>query len=157
MRLTTRTNLAARVLMFCAVNEGRLTRASEIAKGCNASANHIAHIVNILQINGFLETVRGRTGGMRLASAQNRISIGAVFRLFEDSIPIAECFDPVRNTCPLAGACRLRRYIERALDAFYAELDAVTLDDLVSGNCGLSSLLSVGEHLEVPCERATLR
>lgn len=151
MRLTTRTNLAARALMFCAVNDGRLVRTSDIAKRCNASTNHVARVVQQLQAEGYLQTLRGRTGGIRLARPADRISIGAVFRVFETDIPFAECFDEERNTCPLAETCRLRTYVIRALEAFYHELDLVTLDDLVRGNCGLMDLLAMQPDLSAGC------
>ncbi|MCR9156251.1 MAG: Rrf2 family transcriptional regulator [Rhodobacteraceae bacterium] len=151
MRLTTRTNLAARTLMFCAVNDGQLVRTSDIAERCNASTNHVARVVQQLQAEGFIETLRGRTGGIRLAKSADRISIGAVFRVFETEIPFAECFDEVRNTCPLAATCRLRFYVTRALEAFYHELDMVTLEDLVRGNCGLMDLLAMKPNLSSGC------
>ena len=151
MRLTTRTNLASRVLMFCAVNEGRLVRSGEVAETCNASANHIARVVNLLHAGGFIETVRGRTGGLRLAAPPEQISMGEVFRVFEADIPFAECFDPETNTCPLIGTCRLRHALTRALAAFYDELDGLTLADLVEGNCGLHGLLALPEVLGEAC------
>ena len=143
MRLTTRTNLASRILMACAVNTGTLLRTAEIADLCNCSTNHAAHVVQKLQTEGYLVTLRGRSGGIRLARAVDQISMGAVFRLFEAEIPFAECFDAENNTCPLSNDCRLRSYITRALDAFYHELDMVTLEDLVRGNCGLGTLLAM--------------
>jgi Rrf2 family transcriptional regulator, nitric oxide-sensitive transcriptional repressor len=143
MRLTIRTNLAARVLMFCAVNHGRTVRSADIAQACNASGNHLAQVIHQLQLNGFVATQRGRTGGLSLALPPAEISIGAVFRLFESGVPFAECFAPDGNTCPLTDACRLRNFIARAVEAFYHELDLVTLDDLVRGNCGLTGLLAL--------------
>lgn len=120
---------------------GASCKDSEIADRCNTSLHHAAHVVQTLHAEGFVETLRGRTGGLRLAKPPDRINIGAMVRVFEQKIPIAECFDPRTHTCPLAGTCRLRSYIRRALDAFYHELDMVTLDDLVRGNCGLMELL----------------
>lgn len=143
MRLTTRTNLAIRVLMACAVNHGRTLRTSDIAERCNASVNHLLQVVNLLQEHGFVETLRGRSGGLRLAGPMNRLSVGAVFRVFEAHVPFAECFDPLSNTCPLTATCRLRSYIARAVEAFYHELDLITLEDLVRGNCGLQALLDM--------------
>jgi len=145
MRLTTRTNLAARSLMFCAVNDGQLVRTSDIAERCNASTNHVARVVQQLQTEGYLETLRGRSGGIRLAKPADRISIGAVFRIFETEIPFAECFDRQRNTCPISTACRLRGLLCRALDAFYAELDLMTLEQLVAGNTGLERVLELAD------------
>lgn len=143
MRVTTRANLAVRVLMFCAVHPERLVKTAEVAALCNCSAHHVAHVVQQLQASGTVATMRGRAGGMRLAKPAERISIGAVVRMFEDNIPVAECFAPETNTCPLVTACRLRGYLVRAVEAYYHELDMVTLEDLVRGNCALEELLSV--------------
>ncbi len=154
MRLTTKTNLATRVLTFCAVNNDRLVRSSEIAEACNGSLNHVARVVQQLQSSGYIQTLRGRTGGLRLALPVNRISIGAVFRLFEADIPFAECFDAEHNTCPLSDTCRLRGYLTRALDAFYHELDMITLDDLVRGNCGLNELLALRPPVADGCAQS---
>lgn len=154
MRLTTRTNLAMRVLMSCAVNDGATVRTPEIADRCNASVNHLLQVVNQLQEHGFVDTIRGRSGGLRLSRTAERISIGAVFRAFESGVPFAECFDPATNTCPLAAVCRLRGYIGRAVEAFYHELDMITLADLVKGNCGLRALLDMAPRFEGPCPEA---
>lgn len=156
MRLTTRTNLASRVLMFCAVHEGKLVKSSDIAKACNASGNHLGHVVHKLQQHGFVETLRGRAGGLRLALGPRDISIGKVFRLFESSVPFAECFAAEDNTCPLTGTCRLRDFIKRAVEAFYHELDMITLDDLVCGNCGLEAILQLAPNPSSLCSETNL-
>lgn len=88
MRLTLKTNLAARVLMFCAVNDGRTVRTAEIADRCNASLNHLLQVVGLLQSHGFVETQRGRTGGLRLARGMDLISMGEVFRRMEGEMPL---------------------------------------------------------------------
>ena len=154
MRLTIRTNLAARVLMFCAANRDRLVRTAEIAKGCNASPSHVARVVNQLQTAEFVETLRGRGGGLRLARPLSEISIGAVFRSFEQDIPFAECFDAEINTCPLTSACRLKEHIRRAVEAFYGELDAVTLQDLTATNTQLEEILAIAPALPKTCTPA---
>ncbi|MCR8722686.1 RrF2 family transcriptional regulator [Frigidibacter sp. ROC022] len=154
MRLTTRTNLASRILMACAVNDRAIVRTADIAEKCNASINHLQQVVNMLQSNGFVETLRGRSGGLRLARPMEEISIGQVFRVFETSAAFAECFDPETNTCPLSDICRLRNYITRAVEAFYHELDMVTLADLVKGNCGLSALLDMAPQTRPDCRNA---
>ena len=154
MRLTTKTNLAARVLMACAVNEGMTLRTAEIALACNASLNHLLQVVNALQALGFVETLRGRNGGLRLARPPTQISMGEVFRVFEAGMPFAECFAPETNTCPLSSSCRLRSYVARAVEAFYHEMDMVTLADLTKGNCGLVTLLAVPDSLRRACAEA---
>lgn len=155
MRLTTRTNLALRVLMACSVNNAKILRTADIAERCNASVHHLLQVVNTLQDHGFVETLRGRNGGIRLARRDGDISIGEVFRIFESGTPFAECFDPAQNTCPLVTSCRLRGYLQRALEAFYHELDLVTLSDLVNGNCGLSALLTFASQPLPSCDANT--
>ncbi|MCB1330295.1 MAG: Rrf2 family transcriptional regulator [Maritimibacter sp.] len=142
MRLTTRTNLAIRALMYCAVHDGETSRSAEIAKACNSSANHLAQVVNTLHAHGFLHATRGRMGGVSLARPARSINIGEVFRLFEADVPFTECYQPETNTCPLVPACRLQGAIGRALDAFYREMERVTLEDLVKGNLPLEVLFS---------------
>ena len=141
MRLTTRTNLAMRALMFCAVNGERIVRKHEIAEACNASENHLAQVVNTLAQRGFIETQRGRAGGLRLARPMDQIGVGAVLRAFEATLPFAECFDQESNTCPLSEACLFRVALIEALDAFYSAMDRHTLADFVADNAMLEHLL----------------
>ncbi|MBC7131591.1 MAG: Rrf2 family transcriptional regulator [Roseovarius sp.] len=142
MRITKRTNIAIRLLMFCAINRDRLVTKSEIAERCNASESHLAQIINRLGQLGFLRTQRGRTGGVTLGRPMADISVGEVFRKLEENVPVAECFADVDNTCPLTAGCRLRAALSDAVEAFYARLDDVTLDSLVCENETLVALFS---------------
>ncbi len=143
MRLTTRTNLAMRTLMFCAANPGRTVRKQEIAETCNASENHLAQVIHLLARAGFLKTVRGRSGGLTLGRRAEDIRVGEVFRTFEAVLPFTECQAGSENTCPLIGCCSLKCVLQEALDAFYAVLDRTTVRDLVTGNAELVHLLKV--------------
>ena len=141
MRLTIRANLAMRILMQCAVNTPEVIRASDVAQACNASLNHVAQVVSQLALAGYLTTQRGRGGGISLARPAEEVRVGAVLRLIESDMPFAECMSKAANTCPLSAACRLRGALCRGLDAFYRELDQVTLADLVRDNDPLAGLL----------------
>ena len=143
MRLTVRTNLAMRALMFCAINADRTVRKVEIAEACNSSENHLGVVINMLGQTGFIETTRGRNGGIRLKMNPESLSVGQVFRVFEANVPFAECFAGSDNHCPLTSSCRLRSHLSLALEAFYSTLDDVTLADLVVDNSGLRTLLEL--------------
>ena len=93
MRLTTRTNLAIRTLMFCAANPGTTVRKHDIATICNASENHLGQVIHLLSKRKFIVTQRGRAGGLMLARPPEQISIGAVFRSFEQGVPFTECLN----------------------------------------------------------------
>jgi Rrf2 family nitric oxide-sensitive transcriptional repressor len=141
LRITKRTNIAIRLLMYCAAHRDRLVTKAEIAECCNVSENHLAQVINQLSQLDYLNTQRGRNGGMTLARPADQIAIGAVFRDVEGGLPIAECFADADNTCPLVSACRLRLALMDAAQAFYAHLDNITLDELVCGNDALMALL----------------
>lgn len=140
MRLTTRTNLAMRTLMYCAVNTERIVRKHEVAEACGASENHLAQVIHLLARQGFLKTQRGRSGGMMLARPATEIRVGSVFRVFEGVLPFTECSE-TSGACPLVGSCRLKCILSDAIEGFYKALDAVTLADLVAGNSTLHTLL----------------
>lgn len=141
MRVTKRTNIAIRVLMYCALHRDTLVTKTEIAERCNASENHLAQVINQLAQLGYLETHRGRRGGITLARPAEQIVIGAVFRDLEAPVPLAECFADADNSCPLTDACRLRIALGDAVDAFYATLDPITLDALVCDNHALEAII----------------
>ncbi|WP_282092362.1 RrF2 family transcriptional regulator [Epibacterium ulvae] len=140
MRITKRTNIAARLLMYCATHGDRLVTKAEVAEVCNVSENHLAQVINQLSQAGYLTTQRGRKGGIMLGRAAAEIGIGDVFRHVEGPVPIVECFADADNTCPLVSACRLRDALQRAADAFYSALDGVTLDSLVCDNTDLARI-----------------
>ncbi len=141
MRITKRTNIAVRLLMYCAVNEGRLVTKSEIASSCNVSENHLAQVINQLGQLGFLHTQRGRNGGMSLGRPAAEIQIGEVFRLVEGEQPDTECFADRDGSCPLTAACRLKVALSDAAEAFFAALDGITLESLVCNNHDLLQML----------------
>ncbi|MBY6140545.1 Rrf2 family transcriptional regulator [Leisingera daeponensis] len=141
MRITKRTNIAVRLLMYCAAHADRLVTKAEIAECCNISENHLAQVINQLSQLGYLATQRGRNGGMSLAKRATEIRIGDVFRDVEGNLPMVECFADADNTCPLTDACRLKVALADAAKAFYASLDDISLDTLVCDNHDLMRLL----------------
>jgi Rrf2 family nitric oxide-sensitive transcriptional repressor len=133
MRVTKRTNIAMRVMMYCACHTDRLVTKSEIAEKCNASENHLAQVINQLAQLGFLHTQRGRNGGLELARPASEL---------EAPVPLAECFADVDNTCPLTSACRLRTALTDAANAFYASLDPLTLEAMICDNAALFEIIA---------------
>ncbi|MEX0340391.1 MAG: Rrf2 family transcriptional regulator [Arenibacterium sp.] len=142
MRITKRTNIAMRLLMFCAAHPDDLVTKKDIAARCNLSENHLAQVVNQLAHLGFLNTQRGRNGGIRLGRSPQRILVGDVFRQIEGQHSQAECFADVDNTCPFVDCCRLRDALGQAAEAFYAHLDTTRLSDLICGNGVLIDMLT---------------
>ena len=134
MRLTQWTDYTLRVLMYCAATEGRGHPVTiiEVAEGYGISRSHLMKIVQQLAAQGLLETTRGRGGGIRLMRPAAAINVGAVVRATETDFNLVECFDPATDRCRLSGHCRLKGVLSRAMDAYLAVLDGVTLADLVA-------------------------
>lgn len=142
MRITKRTNIAVRLLMYCAANDDRLVTKAEIAERCNISENHLAQVINQLSQRGFLNTHRGRRGGIALARKASDIRVGDVFRQVEGPVPIVECFGDDQDNCPQLKICRLRTALSDAAQAFFQALDEVTLDALVCDSNELMDIMS---------------
>lgn len=131
MKLSLFSDYALRILMFGAV-KGAEFRVDEVTAAYGISRNHVAKVTHTLAQLGYLETRRGRGGGIRLARPASEIRIGKVVRQTEDQPVIVECFDPATNTCPISGSCLLKGALAEAMGAFYASLDRHTLQSLVS-------------------------
>jgi len=134
MRITKRTSIAIRVLMFCSANEERLVTKAEIAKRCKISESHLAQVINQLAQLKYLSTQRGRNGGIALARSEQDISVGEVIRQIEANAPETECLANADNTCLLADVCGLKLALADAVEAFYAHLDQITLEALMRDN-----------------------
>jgi Rrf2 family nitric oxide-sensitive transcriptional repressor len=132
MRLSLFTDYSLRVLMFAALKAETFSL-SEVAEAYDISRHHLVKVVNYLAKLGYLETRRGRGGGIALGMKPQDIRIGMVVRRTEDSPFIVECFDKNHNTCAINGSCRLKGVLAQAVNAFYETLDRHTLCDLVSG------------------------
>lgn len=150
MRLTAFTNYALRTLMFAALRDGALSQVDEVARAHGIPRTHVVKCVHQLGRWGFLDNLRGRGGGFRLARPAGTITIGEVVRLTEEGLALVECFDPATNTCPLCGACTLSLGLQRALAAFLAVLDAMTVADIARNSDILLARLGLDETARLP-------
>ena len=129
MRLTRHTDYALRVLMYLGARENQLVTITEVANAYRISRNHLVKVVNTLGHQGYLTTLRGKGGGIRLGKAPDQISVGKVVRTMEEHLDIIDC---TGSECPIVAPCRLRGALGEARDAFMRVLDGYTLADLVS-------------------------
>jgi Rrf2 family transcriptional regulator, nitric oxide-sensitive transcriptional repressor len=141
MQLLVLTDFALRVLIQAAVRPGEPVGAAAIADAYGISVDHVAKAAKALTRHGLLRATRGAGGGVQLAKPPRQIRIGDVVRLFEaDRRPVA-CLRPGETRCKIEPGCHLRRMLERAEHAFYRELDAQTLADVVDDPPRLVELL----------------
>jgi Rrf2 family nitric oxide-sensitive transcriptional repressor len=132
MRLTMHTDFALRLLMLLAMEPDELHTIEEIARRYDISRNHLMKVTQTLAQAGFIDSLRGRGGGLRLARPAAKINLGDVIRATEDGFNLVECFDRKHNHCAITTACGLRGPLEEALLAFLSTLDGYSLADLVA-------------------------
>ena len=139
MRLTRYTDYALRVLIHLGAQPDRVCSIAEIARAYGVSQNHLMKVAHDLGKAGYVEGVRGRTGGIRLARPPETINVGAVLREMEEGFDLVEC-----DTCTIAPACELTRILDEALVAFMTVLDRYTLAEMLKRQTKLLRLLGVG-------------
>ena len=131
MRVTLHTDYALRVLMLLAAEPDELHTIEEVSVRYGISRNHLMKVAQTLVQGGFVEGVRGRSGGLRLGMSPESINLGTVVRKTEDGFNLVECFDHNINTCVISEVCGLRGPLEEALAAFLSVLDSYSLADLL--------------------------
>ena len=142
MRLTLHTDYALRVLMYVGVKRGRVSTIPEIVERFDISKGHVMKVVHHLAQKGYLETIRGKRGGMRLARKPEQINVGAVVRDMEEELGVLGCLQGRKGYCRIEECCLLRSAVRDATNAFLATLDRYTLHDLVKPR-PLASLLEL--------------
>lgn len=146
MQITYYTDYSLRVLMYLAVNRGRIVRISEIADRYEVSRNHLVKVVHNLARGGFIRSYRGKGGGIELARDLAKINLGEVVRYTEGPLKPVECFDVERNRCVITNACGLAEVIAEACNSFFATLDRYTLADLLKRRSKLAQILGAAHQ-----------
>ena len=101
-----------------------------MSKAYGISRHHLVKVVAGLAERGYVETQRGKGGGMRLARPPAEIVLGAVVRDMEAELGVVECLEADGGHCVITPACGLKGVLAHATDEFLQVLDRYTLDDL---------------------------
>jgi len=139
MQITRYTDISLRVLMYLASKPADIVSISHLSTTYMASNNHMVKVVHNLVKLGYLESIRGRNGGVRLSGSPDSITVSEVVRKTENHDKIINC---AAANCPLHPRCSLTGVLHKANEAFYAALEDTSLADLVSDNPGLKKLVN---------------
>ncbi len=142
MRLTAYTDFSLRVLIYLALHPGRRPTIAEIAQRYAISRAHLMKVVYRLGLMGYVETTRGKGGGLTLAKRLEEITVGEIVRQTEPDMALVACFDPDAPACVIAPACRLKSKLAEARAAFLKVLDDCTLAEVVENRPALEALLA---------------
>ncbi|OIK07434.1 Rrf2 family transcriptional regulator [Bacillus sp. MUM 13] len=135
MRLTNYSDYSIRVLIYLATNQNhKLVNIKEIAEVYGISKNHLMKIIYNLGKLGYIETIRGRNGGIRLAKSPAEINIGEIIRKTEEDFYLVECFQNHSENCTIAPVCSLKYVFNKALESFLQVLDGYSLEDVTENS-----------------------
>ena len=148
MRLTLHTDYALRVLLYAALKPGELCTIPELVRHFDISRGHLMKVVHGLARTGYLQTIRGKNGGLRLACPPAAIRVAAVVRDMEPELGVLGCLQDRAGYCRIEECCVLRRALRDATAAFLATLDRYTVADLIEPRRALVHLLHIGDSDE---------
>ena len=132
MKLSLYADYSCRVIMYLSYRTSELTQVKDIAEIYGISHDHLRKIVHRLGTLGFLETTKGKSGGVRLAKQPKDILVGDFLQSVEASDEFVECMRKEGNTCIIAKHCRLKIVLGGALEQFFKHLNQYTFADLIN-------------------------
>jgi Rrf2 family transcriptional regulator, nitric oxide-sensitive transcriptional repressor len=141
MHLTRFTDYSLRVLVYLAVRPDGFGTVQDVAEAYDISRNHLTKVVQELNHRGYVETIRGKGGGMRLRLTPRQINVGRVVREMESELAVVECLG--NGHCAISPDCLLKSALMEALEAFLKVLDRYTLADLTGNRHSLQRMLNV--------------
>ncbi len=142
MRLTLYTDYSLRVLLYLgSMDSDKLATIKEISESYGISKNHLMKVTHELGKLGYIETIRGRGGGIRLATKPEEIVIGKVIRQTEEDFYLVDCFNPESVGCIISPVCSLKGALNKAMHAYLTVLDEYTLSDFLHSKEELAALL----------------
>ncbi|MCC7347675.1 MAG: Rrf2 family transcriptional regulator [Variibacter sp.] len=149
MRLTVYTDLSLRLLMYLALKQDGLATIAEVSRAYGISKNHMMKVAHELGVAGYVATVRGKGGGLRLARAAETINLGEVVRHTEPDLALVPCFHPINAVCAIRPICVLKNAVDEARRAFFSSLEGRTLAELVRPGPPLRAALRIAEPIDV--------
>lgn len=145
MQLTQFSDYALRTLIYIATKNDICT-VTEIAKSYQISRHHLVKVVHKLGQLGYLNTIRGKSGGIALNHTPEKINIGKLIQQTEPNFRLVECIDNPNGTCCIIPACKLKKILEKAKKEFIANLSQYTLADIVVNKAQLENYLKISEN-----------
>ncbi len=140
MHLSTFSDYTMRVLMYLGIQHGKLVNISEIAQAYAISENHLTKVVHQLAQRGYIETVRGKGGGLRMVQDPLTINLSEILRATEGDAVLLPCLSH-DDSCCIKPSCQLVSILREAQNALYAVLAKYTLADLLKQDGSLSRIL----------------
>lgn len=132
MLVSTKGRYALRVMIDLAEHSnGGYTPLKEVADRQEISEKYLENIVQTLVRAGYLEGLRGKGGGYRLANPPEDYTVGALLRLTEGTLAPVNCLTEGAAPCPMAAECRTLPMWQKLNGMISEYLNSVTIADLM--------------------------
>ena len=131
MQLTLFTDYSLRTLMYLATWPNKMSTVKEISEHYGISRNHLVKVVHRLAQLGYIETTKGKGGGIKITKDTEKLRLGDLIKHLEPNMNMVECFDGKTNTCRITGSCQLKHYLFEATQNFINTMNKYTLADTV--------------------------
>jgi len=148
MHLKRYSDYSLRLLVYLGLHPERLVTIAEIARAYDICKKYLMKVGKDLVAEGFVHSVKGKSGGLLLANPPSAINIGTVVRRMEADFELVECLGE-SNTCSILPACKLKSLLYDAGQRFLKILDAFTLADILINRAVLLNLVSDDRQREI--------
>lgn len=132
MQLTSFTDYGLRTLMYLAARPEEMSSVKEISQHYDISRNHLVKVVHRLSQLGYIETTKGKGGGVQITKGMEKLRLGDLISQLEPNMNVVECFDPETNTCRITQSCQLKHYLFEGAKSFTDTMNKYTLADTIS-------------------------
>ena len=141
MQLTLHTDYSLRILIYLTfLDEDETATINQIVQQYEISRGHVMKVVHHLSKKGYLTSIRGKGGGIKLSRPAEDINIGNVVRDMEANFYVAECLNPVSTSCKIKKDCTLIPVLYEAKDKFLSVFDKYTLQDVVKNQSSWTTI-----------------
>ncbi|NLZ81566.1 MAG: Rrf2 family transcriptional regulator [Clostridiales bacterium] len=132
MRISTKGRYALQMMLHLSINgNGDYIKIKEIAESLEVSDKYLEQIVTLLSRAGFVKSVRGASGGYKLAKEPHFYTVGMILRLTEGSLAPVACLDDETDSCSKIEECATIEVFKRLDEAIKSVIDTTTIADLV--------------------------
>ena len=128
MQISRASDIGLRALIMLKGLQQDHTTVPKLAASLGVPTRYLGKIVHRLTASKWVETFRGRGGGLRISPTGGDATVSEVIRVFEEGRTAVNCTDPL---CPvLDQGCRLRGLLIQAEDVFMKSMSKVTIADM---------------------------
>jgi Rrf2 family protein len=128
--LTRNTDYAVRAILYMAEHGGELVSTADIDRDLKLPRPFMRKILQVLQKQGYLVSVKGYKGGFRLQRKPSAIHLIDLMHIFQGDISLSDCLFK-KKICHCVATCPLRREVKSMEHVLLKKLKTITVADMM--------------------------